>query len=187
MPTQIQDGTGTNRRAKVDSKNRLLTNNISNSRIHVSAHVDELVYTSVHQITPTAGSTFLYLKNTHTSLDLTLQAWALRVPTDEIIEITTGVNGTPSSGTERTPVNRFVNSGKVAQAIVQDGVAITGLSGGNLADRFFRPGDHRSDIFASLAGYILPPGAALSFAAVNGGIQINMDLFFEYHSVEDIK
>ncbi len=184
MPTQITDGTGSNRRAKVGSSNRLFTDSISNARVHVSAHVDEEVYTSVHQITPASpGASFLYLKNTHTSKDLTVWAWLFRSVSDEAIEVYMSEIGDPVGGASVIPANRVSGSGKVAQAVLQEGVNITGLDG-ILTDRFFYAGGNSSQVFQSLTGFILPPNTAMGFKAVNGGIQINMDLFIEFHEAE---
>ena len=96
----------------------------------------------------------------------------LYAATDEIFTVKGGDAGTPVGGAAATPVNRKVGCGNAAEATVEAGNDITGLSGGKDLETVFVKGGERSFKVRWLSGIVLAKNQVLSLYVVNGAIAV---------------
>ena len=115
----------------------------------------------------------MYLKNT-SSKKMHLSAIRHRSASAESIQIKLGDSGTPSGGSVNTPVNRSAGSAASADATVQTGNDITGLTGGSVADLIYTgTTQDKTRWFSTL---ILQKNQVLSLYAVTGAVQLDVTL-----------
>ncbi len=177
---KIQDGTGSNYEAKVDSNKRLNTFSVSVDTQHDVNHNTGECYSIVVSKTPTgAADVFLYVKNTSED-DLVITSLKLYTASAESVQIKLGDTGTPVSGSTNAPVNRNTDSGKTFSGTVLDGVNITGLSGGAVVDEVF--GSTTMNKWGWSSGLILPKNGILSLYAVTGGVALKCTLSCNFQS-----
>ena len=184
--TVIRDGTGTGSRARVGSDNRIFSDAVTASRLHISNHVYQDAYTAVFEVTPgSPGNLFFYLENSNQSKDLIVWTLGVRPAAEEGIEIRLGATGTPVDGTPVAPANRTAGTGRTGQATVEYGTNITGISNGKLANRIYFPSGQGSVDWECPCGLVVPANETLTMYAVNGSIKLNIDMLFEFHKPEN--
>ncbi len=93
-------------------------------------------YTVVYNIDPNMAGDFLYIKN---SDDRQLRIYKIRAystGTGGLVEVKTGVTGTPTTGIDLTPTNALVGSGELAQGTFNrnTSTADMALTGGDIFD-----------------------------------------------------
>jgi hypothetical protein len=164
---------------KVTSEGQLHTYAVvEREQLHVNEH-EKQAYSLVVSQTPTgAGDCFLYIKNTGDD-DLIISSIKLYSASAERVQVKLGDSGTTSGGTALTPVNRNAGSNNAPTATIEDGVDITGLSGGSVMD----------DITAGTtmakwsweSGIILSTNTVATFYAVTGAVAIRMTVSFYIH------
>lgn len=178
----IEDGTGSGTRVKITDENCMCCKAVT---IPFQQHVNEEhaeTYSIVVSKTPTAaGDCFLYLKNLSTD-DLCISKAKLYAAADEFIQMKIGDTGTTAGGAANTPVNRNAGSGTTADCTCEDGVNITGLSGGSVVDDVFVDGATSMVEIVWDSRIIIPKNSVASFYAVTGGIAIKMTVSILFHS-----
>ena len=176
---KIDDGGGSGVSAQVNTEGRLKTYSIIEPE---SLHINEeekQAYSAVTSRTPSgAADCFLYMKN-NSDDNLIVYCMRLWTASAEIVQIKLGDTGTAASGNTLTPVNRNVGSGNLASATVEDGVDITGLSGGSVVDEIF--GSTTMNTYEWSSGLILPKNRIISFYAVTGGVALKATVAFYFH------
>lgn len=181
MAEQIKDGTGKGYLVKVNEKNQLLVEAITWSGEHNICHEDEEAYSVYFNVTPTGASdVFLYMKNT-SAISLCITSINIYTPSLEAIDIYLDTSGTPVGGSTNTPNNRTSSSSKEADATVQHGVDITGLTVGNIVDRMYILGNNGSQKLSWNSQFVLPSNTSMCIAAVNGAINIVGTLSINFH------
>lgn len=179
MADMIQDGTTGAYRAKVDSGNKLWTLAVGVSLQHHNAHVHKMSFSLTAQQTPTgADDCFVYLKNDNSD-ELNIWTVCLTCAAAESIEIWS-VTGT-AVGTDYTPVNLHVGSGKLPQTTCKVGNDITGLTKVKLIKRYKLEAGKPRDIDLT-AGIIVPESHAIALYAVTGTALTDVCATFDFHA-----
>lgn len=179
----IEDGLGTGKKAGVNSENRLLTHAVTQSLEHHANSAEKQAYHLLFQRIPTAADDcFLYLKNDN-DIQLILEGILLRTSGNEQIELKIGMTGT-AVGTSTTPINCHAGSANEADGTFIAGNDITGLSTGDVVERFYISGEHVSSYYNFEQDIILSPSRACGLYAVNGSIEIDGTLVFHYHMID---
>jgi len=93
-----------------------------------------------------------------------------------------GDSGTPVGGTSVTPVNRNAGSGNEADVTAQQGVDITGLSGGSVVAGAFVQGGANSMKVSIRSGLILPKNKVLTLYVVTGTAAVMVGVSANFHS-----
>lgn len=131
--TQIVDGGGSGRVAKVDKDQRLLTTAIAQPLDqHINAESGKAWSISFDGLNPAGdGDYVIYIKNDGVN-DLRIPDIRIKCDTAasqlEIHEVT----GAAVGGSDITPVSRTVGSGALPTATIQSGTDITGLTSGGI-------------------------------------------------------
>jgi len=176
---KLDDGGGSGTSAIVTSEGRLETYSVIEPE---SLHVNEeegQTYSAVTSRTPSgAADCFLYIKN-NSDEDLIICCMRLWTASAESVQVKLGDTGTATSGNTLTPVNRNGGSGNLASATVEDGVDITGLSGGSVVDEVF--GSTTMNTYEWSSGLIVPKNRTASFYAVTGGVALKATVAFYFH------
>lgn len=178
----IEDGKGTGYKAQITAENRMAVNAVDTFlQQHINQAHSEL-YSVVISKTPTgAADCFFYLKN---ESDSDLMIFSLNghvAAADESIQIKLGDSGTATDGSANTPVNRNVGSGKTADCTCEDGVNITGLSGGSVVDEICLNSDVDSLKYRWESGLLLPKNGVLTLYAVTGALALKVTLTIGFH------
>ena len=178
----VKDGTGKGYSLKVDDENMAHVLATSVEVQHHINHAHQEAYSIVVSKTPTAAADcFLYIKN-DSDLDLMISSALLYAATDESVQVKLGDSGTATGGAANTPVNRNAGSGKTADCTCEDGVDITGLSGGSVVDEIAIDGATGSHKTVWRSDLIVPKNSVATFYAVTGGIAIKMTLSIGFHN-----
>ena len=129
MALQIEDGTGTGKKVKVDESFRILTQaEVTTKDQDLNERTGKVWSASFENISPTGTDDFIfYLKNTGDN-DVQVSDFRLSSETAATQAVIVGVSGTPSSGNDIIPVSRTVGSSATPSVTVQSGVNITGLT-----------------------------------------------------------
>ena len=133
---KVQDGTGASHWQKINSENKAEVAAISRSKEHHANVVHGNAYNFEFSVTPGAGKTFLYLKNS-SDLDIIAEGFSIRVPSNEQISVHLAEIGTPVGGSDIIPANLNAGSNKQAIGTFQTGTDITGLTGGREIMKFY--------------------------------------------------
>jgi len=182
MAEQIVDGTGTGIKAKVSAGNQLHVYSASVPYQHHVAHTHSEAFIATVQQTPTTTNTpFAYLKNTYTE-DINIWTICARCAAAECIEVWS-VTGT-AVGTEYVPVNAVIGSGILANVTCVVNNAITGLAKAKLIKRIYVEAATRSVCHDIHTAIILPAGQAVAVYAVTGTALTDIEITFDFHSVE---
>jgi len=185
MGFQIEDGQGNGKSVGVTSENRLKTSSVAFTAEHEVNHHDGQAYSVGASLTPTgAGDCFLYVKNTN-DIDMVITEFMIYSASDEIITFKLGDAGTPAGGSDTTAVNRNAGSGNIADATIQTGVDITGLSGGSGLMSVFHDGGTNSVRYAPASAFILPKNKVFTGYVTTGGIAILVGMGFSFHKADD--
>jgi hypothetical protein len=134
--------------------------------------------------TAAATCDFLYIKNTRDELLRIYQVSANAITADCRIQIKTGVTGSPTAGTNATPVNSLVgNGGVVTAGDIQYKAGDMALTGGNIYDTLWvATADPKDAIYHYPAEIALEKNQALVFHCVaDSGGNLNMTVFFYFH------
>jgi hypothetical protein len=137
-------------------------------------------YSLIISRTPTgAADVFLYIKNTGDD-DLIISSAKLWTASAEQVQIKLGDTGTPSGGNTLTPANRNGGSANTPDATIEDGVNITGLSGGTVVDDI--TGSTTQLKWEWDSGLILTKNTVATFYAVTGAVAVRMTVSFYIHN-----
>lgn len=181
MPDMLKDGKGRGFLAEVDGDNTLKVTSRNLTFAHAINHNEGNAFLVFSDVIPTAANdVFMYMKNT-SSKDLIISWYRMWTPagSSEAIDIFFNKTGTPAGTTVITPTNMNLGSGNVAVGDFFEGVDITGLSGGNIADRIRIIGGE--DVIASWAGdIIVTPNKVVTFQAVVGAIPVELTVGFYF-------
>lgn len=152
-------------------------------QFHVNCKTEE-AYSIIISKTPTAaGDCFLYLKNLSDE-DLLVYSICTYAASDESVQIKLGDTGTSSGGSANTPVNRNAGSGNAADCTCEDGVNITGLSGGSVVEDIFIDGVTSMKKYRWKTGLVLKKNDVLTLYAVTGGIALKVNLGIGFYTCE---
>ena len=178
----IEDGHGTGSKVKVGEEGCL---NAKAVTVPMQQHINEQdgeSYSVIIDKTPTgAGDCFFYIKN-NSDKDMFVTSGKISAATDETVRIKLKDVGTPVGGTANVPVNRNAGSGKKADVTCQDGVDITGLSGGEIVEQVDVDGAVGSVKYPWASGLIIPKNQTLTMYAVTGAIALKSTLSIAFHT-----
>jgi len=181
MGFKLEDGLGSGRTAGVTTDNSLRVMATSLTIEHHANHYHGEAYNVLFEVTPTgADDCFFYLKNEHDE-DMTLEGIWIHNTASEYIDVKISDIGTPSGGSDITPVNLNCGSGKSAIGIFQQGVNITGLSGGLNTHRIWHLGSAGMAIYNFDQDIIVSKNNVVTLYAQTGTSAISGLLVFNYH------
>lgn len=184
MSNLIEDGKGRGYRAGVSAENELLCKSLSIQHEHHVAHLHQQNYSIILSVTPGgAGYVFAYIQN-NDDRDLNITKFCFHVASNEYIEVYTNIIGTPAGTTVVTPVNSFIGSGNIANCNSYSGTNITGLSAGNLYNRYYIAANNLTNCYYIDSAIILPKQRSICLKAGTGTIQIDVNITFNFHEVE---
>jgi len=176
----IEDGAGTGYKSQVTNENMLKTLAITTEIQHHANHVFKKAFSFLTSVTPTgADDCFFFAQNTD-SIDMVVTAIKLNAPTDETVVIKLGDIGTPVGGTSVTPACR--NIIETADVVCEEGVDITGLTGGYIVDKIYVNGGTCTQKFTWRSGLIIPKNQFISLYSTIGGIAINATISIYFHT-----
>jgi hypothetical protein len=176
----IEDGTGSGRKAAVNTDHFLQTLAQTFPYEHYINHRQKGAYSIIFDVTPTgAGDCIFYIKNTN-DIDMIINNITLQSQSQEAIELTLGDLGTPVGGTDYVPVNRTSGAANTSDCISQYGTDITGLTKGGVIEKLYCTSG-ASQSYLWLSDFILPKNTTFAIYAVNGSIRITISLSMYYH------
>jgi len=181
----IDDGKGRGNSVGVSDNNMLTTLAITSSLEHYTNHTKGKAFNLLFGATPAStGDCFLYIKNS-SDIDLIAKGFSLKLAASEYIDVKLGDIGTPSGGTDITPVNLNSGSGVNATGTFQNGADIISLSGGATIERYY----HLSSVASLYRNFeqdvVLKKNGVLTMYAQTGGTVLAGTLVFNYHDDED--
>lgn len=177
----IEDGKGKGRIAGVTPSNRLMTDVQSLVELAIRRRDAYTVWSDADSGAVT--SDFFYMKN-DSDRNLIINKIMLFSPTLDLeILVTTGVTGSPTSGTAVTPVNLYTG-GSAADCTCEQRDGDMALTGGNTVDHLwtnkdFYGGQQQWDY---PAGIILPPRIAMVLHTVidpTADVDCTVHFYFE--------
>jgi hypothetical protein len=188
----IEDGQGSGRTAGVSTENRLKTIAVTSSTEHHINHDEGLAFNLIFQQTPayddpsntTGDVCFLYIQNTHEG-EMVLEGIDLRLGgtgQTEIIKVIGKDSGTQVGGSDISPANLNLGSGKTADGVFKGGDEITGLSGGVELQRIYISSSDTTSHFNFEQDIIVPKNNLITLYATNLDTEIDGTLVFNYHS-----
>lgn len=122
--------------AEVTASDRLKVDSNSHTPGHIAGELQDAFSVYFAQDSGAVTSDFFYLKNT-SSKNLVVHRITLYTPTLDIqVSVTTGVTGSPTSGTALTPTNLYTG-GKAADVTCEGRDGDMALTGGNVVDVLF--------------------------------------------------
>lgn len=160
----------------VSSKGRLRTVSVSTPPEHCINYTFGDAYYLQLTVTPSASADFLYIKNTSIN-DMILENMFVSCATDEEINIYRNPAGTPTGGSEITPLNSNFGSNKQANGSFIYGSDLSGLTAGGLFNSLpCYSGTNNAFTFRNWV--IMPRNSTISFMAVTGNIELDVSLPF---------
>ncbi len=176
---RIVDGTGMGHAVKVTTDFRMDVSSRSDDRMYYASRDNELAYFYYSDVTPTgADDVFCYIQNTSSTQKLIIKWIRAYCASAEAIDIYVGETGTPIGGTAITPVNLNQASGNTADGAFEEGVNITGLSGGSQLDRIRL--EAGVDAFTDFNGLILGQNNTFTLHALTGTAATEVTIGFYY-------
>ena len=190
----IEDGTGSGKTAAVSDENRLKTTSIISSTEHHINHSDGLSFNLIINQTPSYSDPseasgdvcFAYIKNT-SEIDMCLEEVNIRLAgtaQSEVVKVRGKNTGTPTGGTNATPANLNLNSGKQASGTFLVGNELTGLTSGTELDRIYLGSSNDISNFNFGQDIIVPKNNIITFWASTLDAEIYIGLMFNYHTTE---
>lgn len=179
---EIEDGTGTGKKMKVDDENQAQVVAVTRTaERHANEDFGE-AYSVPFSATPTgAGDCFLYIKNTNTK-NMIIEGIGIKLAANEYIDVKIGQTGTPSGGSATTPANLNAGSAKTADVTAEDGVDITGLTGGRTAYRLYHATSNGTTYTNFEQDIIIPKNQTLTLYCQTGETAIEGFLDINFHS-----
>ena len=183
MGIQIEDGTGSGTGAKVDSENRILTSSVSETLEHHANQHEGEAYNVLFSVTPAgAGDDFFYLKNNDDKDSVIEGIWWQTDGTETVTYVLSDIGNTGGTVGNITPANLNAGSGKVANAIVQSGNDITGLSGGTNIQTIKLTTQTTSAYFNCEQDIIISKNQTFTITATSGSVALIGTVVFNFHS-----
>lgn len=121
------------------------------------------------------------MKNTN-ERDLVINQIRIWVESTEYIDMYFKTIGVPVGGADVTPINMNLGSGKKVRGTFQQGVNLTGLSGGVFYDRLRIPADNNDHLLEWPSMIIISKNEVMTFQAGNGGIPMEISMAFYHES-----
>jgi len=181
---KIEDGKGKNGDCSVSTAQRLNVSAKTRDRVFYASRDDEQAFNAVMPtFNAAAGNYCYYLKNSSSSKNLFLHSLEFH-SVENVQWKVWQVTGTAAGGTEITPANLNLGSGRTAEATCMGGGAtITGLTLGN------QIGTHRTTTFGEASmnfgqGLILAPNTAIMVEYDTGTTGLcEIDCIFHYENI----
>jgi len=178
---RIEDGTGRGYEAKVNDENFLYTLAHTLSFEHHVNRIEHGSYSAVIDITPDGpGNVFFYLKNT-SDADLVVTSFKLFTDSTEDIEICLCGIGTPTGGTDLTPINRTSGTANTADCECLTGINIIGVSGTNIVDYIVMSNVNKTEKYIWNSGLVILKNTIFTLQVVIGNVNIKGTLSFYFH------
>jgi hypothetical protein len=176
MSGWIEDGSGDDYKAKVNSRNQLSVNAETLTPIAMASIRKNNAFVVSSNFTTSSGSdTVFYLKNTGPK-SIIIHHFHLGMNAATHYELFR-CTGTPS-GTEVTPVNLYLGSSNTANVTTYGDAPITGLTTGDII-AYSRAQSSRPDMSFELAGaLIIPTGEAICAINQANTTQIWVNCYF---------
>ena len=190
MGTQIEDGSGTGRSAKVDSENRLHVGAITTSAERHVNQVEGEAYNVLFAVNPAgADDVIFYIKNTGI-VDMVIEGIWWQTSAAEEVYYNIGDTGTAvaTAGAAVTPANLNAASGRVADVTclsnVADGaVDITGLTAGTTIQKLWLT-SATSSHFNAEQDIIIPQNQTFTIYCVGGDTLLRGTVVINFHDVD---
>lgn len=178
---EIKDGTGTGYKVGVNSNNHMKTLAVTVPFEHFVNHALKLSYSLQVSYTPVGAACCLYIKNTHTTMDMSFSQLRANVDTNCQLEVVLNSTGTPAGGADATPVNLNGGSSNLADGTFYGGAAVTGITKGRVIMKVWLAASNATGNFELPPALIVPPNGTMTWH-LSGAATINATLFFNYHS-----
>lgn len=172
-------GPGNNRGAEVNDLGKLRTSSTSTPPEYgINLNNGLSFYLQLNTTPLSGGEVFAYIKNTYDD-PMILENMYVTADTDEEIYIYRNPSGTPTGGNSLTPSNSNFGSSIAAEGIFQYGESIGGLSTNELYNTLpvFA---NTNNVYTFRNWIVLPRNATICFAAINGGISLDISIPFFY-------
>ena len=173
MGFMIEDGRGSGVSAQVDNNYMLHTHAVAESLEHKSnkdGNSFNILFTQTSDTT--ASNCIIYVKNSFEE-DLVFEGLSIRTDKDAHITISLNNTGIPVDGLDITPANLNAGSGTQAEGTFQAGNAITGLSGGYIANQYFIEGGNSSDFYNFDQDIIVPKNRTLTLSCLTDNVIVS--------------
>jgi len=181
---QIEDGTGTGRKASVNHENRLRSESVSSTTEHHINHHEKQSYNALFSQTPAgADDCIFYMQNASTT-DLCVEGIWLYIAGATEIYVQINDIGTPASGTTVTPANLNAGSGNMATGTFEQGTDLAAgaaLSGGTEIERYVFSAATDTKRFNFEQDVILSKNTTLTIWS-SLAVAIKGTVVFNYHS-----
>lgn len=186
MGLVIEDGTGRGYTASVSSTNKLRVAAVISTQEHYANHNQGRAYNLNFSATPTSGSCFLYIKNTDTARDLSVEGIWLFMQDDDYFDIKLNDTGTPTGGSDITPRNLNTGSGMIANGTFINGGSISSLSGGDRTHRIYHASNSSSVYWNFNQDLILTSNGVFTiYAGVKNNVFRAGIVVFNYHEINN--
>lgn len=186
MGLVIEDGTGKGYTASVSSANKLRVAAVISTQEHYANHNQGRAYNLNFSATPTSGACFLYMKNTDTERDLSIEGIWLFMQDDDYFDIKLNDTGTPTGGSTVTARNLNTGSGMTANGTFLNGGDIGGLSGGGVTHRIYHANSDASVYWNFNQDLILASnGVFTMYAGAKNNVFRAGIVVFNYHAINN--
>jgi len=179
----IEDGTGSGHRARVNDDNELEVRATTVSRAEWENHNNQRAFSmffSQAAANSAANECLGYLKNTDDG-DLIINEIAIHATAADIIYVAK-VTGTAAAGSSITPVNMHIGSGKTASVTTMQHTAITGLTNAGRLLSFYMAAN-AFIVRSPKATIVLEKNSAIGiYTTTNQANTLNVNLHFHFEN-----
>ena len=178
----IQDGAGSGRLSKVDIRNRLEVNSISQSVEHFANFSDGKAAHALFTVTPDSdGNTIFYAENTGNAA-MVFEGFYITTTAACELSLRRNTTGTPVGGTDIDPVPVNTSSAYTFATTMLSGNAITGTVNGEEFFKYKTPTLNETKFVNFEADFVLTPSKNFSMLITTAGATI--DLNFLLYEIE---
>lgn len=185
MGIKIEDGTGSGKSAAVSSENRLKTESvILTAERHANQNEREAYQQIINysNVDFSSQETFYYLKNTN-EIDLVIEGMRLNSSNNITFKFALGSTGTPTGGTDLTPVNCNAGSGKTADCTSYGGSSVSGITLGSIVDEYLVGGSSSTETINFEQDFIISKNSTFTIDGYgSANTSIHGVLIFNFHS-----
>ena len=184
---QLEDGTGTGQKARIDLSNLLHVKSVGYTPIGHASYGKKTAFSLVFSIASAGGANdpVLYLKNLDSRPLVLSQMW-LTASAADYIYAKLGVIGTAAGGTAPVPVNLNTGSAATANVTTHQHSSITGLTlGSTVFGAYFTANAISQRIYFDDAIVLDQNGTWCLFVTAAAANTLRGQLMFFFHEVEE--
>ena len=180
MVDMIRDGIGRGYMMEVDAENMAHVKAITET---AERHANEEHGLAFHvlfdQSATGAADCFFYAKN-NSDDDMMVEGVWFSAASAEAVFVRLNDTGAPSGGTTPIPTNCKGGSGNEADGTFMVGNNITGVSGGDIVEKFWLT-SAESKYFNFEQDIIIPKNGVFTLLSTTGGVNVRGTVVFNYH------